>query len=409
MTIKLQRVAVGLVLALVVVYLLICLRRGNDFWTFHDIGLFAIQRADIYGPSPTTGMYVFYLPYFALLMMPFAVLPMNLAAAVWFFLKIAGLFWLYRYMREKLDSDRQKSFWIALVPMLLLINPLNSDFRLGQVNLFVHLALIGAYVALSHSRRFLASFLFSLACIKVTPLIFLGFFVLKREFRFLSYSFIWMIVLLGLLSLWYGNVGIAELLVNWWGVSSKEKLNLSALGYFENQAFLGLFARLEQSFPDLPIFSGTVQFGTVVLPAFKAWAYGLSGVCIGLAIAPVLLLNRSSRWDTLGWSVLYGLFFIVMLLASPDTRNAHLIHLLFPFFILWQLVQSKSDFASLSKIALAVGSLGLILTSRDIVGKALNQSLREYSHQTLILTVIFVILAVIQVRYALIRKNISRQ
>jgi hypothetical protein len=370
-------------------YLYSCLKVGNDFWTFHDIGIFALQRADIYAASPTTGMYVFYLPHFSLLMMPFGILPVDFAAIIWFALKIASLYLFFKFVRSRLDPEQKKSFWIALVPMLLLVNPLNSDFRLGQVNLFVHLALVASYFALTQSRRVLAAFLFVIACIKVTPLIFLGFFVLKREFRFLGWCVAWFLGFLGLLGFWFGVGATEQILLNWWSVSSREKLGLEALAYFENQAFLGLFARLAQSFPDLPLFSGAVHVGPVILPAFKAWAYGLSAVCLGAACAPWVFMRRFLRSDALSWELLYALFFVLMLLASPDTRNAHLIHLLFPVMILWQLFYLKTAFARLSRLALGVSCLGLILTSRDILGVELNRAFREHSHQTIILLFVF--------------------
>jgi hypothetical protein len=378
-------------------YLYTCLRLGNDFWTFHDIGKFAFEKANIYDPSPTTGMFVFYLPHFSLLMMPFGLIPVHVAGAIWFTFKIAGLIWFFKFTKLRLDSKSGTNIpqWAPLVPLILLINPLNSDFKLGQVNLFVHLALIGSYVLLTESRKASAALLFVLASVKVTPLIFLIYFVIKKEIRFLAWFFIWSSLFLGMLALWFGAQAAEGILMNWWIVSSREKLGLSALAYFENQSLIGLFARLAESFPALPMFSGKLQFEHFSLPAFKAWAYGFSAMLLGL-ICLLTMMNTRSK-DRLSSDLLFSLFFIIMLLASPDTRNAHLMHLLFPVLILWQVFYLRLPGAKLACIGLAVSGLGLILTSRDLIGKKLNHLLRENSHQTAILLVTFFVLLFILV------------
>ena len=376
-------------------YLYTCLRLGNDFRTFHDIGKFALEKANIYDPSPTTGMFVFYLPHFSLLMMPFGLLPVHVAGTLWFLLKIAGLVWFYKLTKSRLiqNSDNQLPLWAALVPFILVINPLNSDFKLGQVNLFVHLALIGSYVLLSESRKAGSALLFVVSCVKVTPLIFLPYFILKKEIRFLTWCFIWALFFMGILTLWFGLQGAETILTNWWSISSREKLGLSALAYFENQSLLGLFARFAENFPTTLIFSGQLQIDQFSLPAYKAWAYGFSAILLGLICIFTMISARSKH--KLHSDLIFSLFFIVMLLASPDTRNAHLMHLLFPVLVLWQVFYSRLQGATLGRIGLAISGLGLILTSQDLIGKKLNHLMRENSHKTAILLITFFIMVLV--------------
>lgn len=72
------------------------LKRANDFRTFYDIGIFARSRADIYQASPTTGMYVFYFPFFSLCMLPWTFVPVKIATVLFIFfnfLLVIFFFW----------------------------------------------------------------------------------------------------------------------------------------------------------------------------------------------------------------------------------------------------------------------------------------------------------------------------
>ena len=72
--------------------------RGNDFLAFYGVGQVALQRGDIYAPSPTNWMWVFYAPHFSLLMTPFALLRVR---GPLFALKIGALAWVARQLAAR--------------------------------------------------------------------------------------------------------------------------------------------------------------------------------------------------------------------------------------------------------------------------------------------------------------------
>ncbi len=60
----------------------------NDFQTFYEIGIFAANGKDIYQAAPSTGMVVYYLPIFALVMSLLSLFPLHVAAGLWTFGKV---------------------------------------------------------------------------------------------------------------------------------------------------------------------------------------------------------------------------------------------------------------------------------------------------------------------------------
>jgi hypothetical protein len=381
-------ISMALLILVLIVYMLNCIKIGNDFETFHDIGKFALSRLNIYAPSPTTGMYVFYLPYFSLLMIPFAFFPVSLAAGAWFLLKCAGFYKTYHFYRKLILQEAPQillKWWIVLIPFVLMVNPINSDFRLGQVNSFVHFLIIASFFLLKSKKIALSSLCFVISCIKVTPLIFLPYFFIRKQWSILIAIGLWFGVFFGLLFVWFGPVEFASLFQTWLSVSSQQKMGTEALAYFENQSLSGFLARLTLGSKEGSLLLENFQISSFSVPGFKAILYSVSAFLTAAVLLPILFLKRTHKL----LDVELALMFVLMLIVSPDTRNAHLFHLLFPVLFFWKTILLKLEYAAAGKIALASVLLGLVMTSRDLVGKEFNTVLRQHSLQLYVLMIFF--------------------
>ena len=381
-------IIMALLLVVLVMYMLNCIKIGNDFETFYDIGKFALSKMNIYAPSPTTGMYVFYLPYFSLLMIPFAILPFSLAAGAWFLLKCVGFYRIYHFYRDSIQKEADKdhfAWWLILLPFIFIINPINADFRLGQVNSFVHFLIIASFFLLKKNRYALSSMCFVISCIKVTPLIFLPYFLLRKQWKFLIATGLWYGVFFALLFAWFGPTEFASLFQTWLSVSSQQKMGTEALAYYENQSLSGFLARLTLSANEGSLLLENLQISSFSIPWFKVVLYSVSALLTATALFPVLLLRRQPEL----FDIELVLMFVLMLIVSPDTRTAHLFHLLFPVLFFWKSILLKLKYAVAGKVALASVLLGLVLTSRDLLGREMNTLLRQHSVQLFVLVIFF--------------------
>ncbi|MBM3298072.1 MAG: DUF2029 domain-containing protein, partial [Candidatus Aminicenantes bacterium] len=148
-------------------------------------------------PGPEVdGHYEFkYPPLAAFLYLPLAALPLDTAKSVWALIVLsasAASIWLsLRLVRTGSASP----LWTAVVPGLILSRFFLRELELGQVNSLVALLLLlsvslfaGPSVrASSETRQWSAGAVWGLAtALKVTPLIFLPYFLLKKKWRALT-------------------------------------------------------------------------------------------------------------------------------------------------------------------------------------------------------------------------------
>jgi hypothetical protein len=127
-------------------------------------------------------------PIMALLLFPLAKLPPLAAALVWFYAKVGmtllALHWVFQLVEEKGHSFPA---WARALTVVLSLRPIIDDLQHGNVNLFILFLVVAALTAYHRGRDALAGVVLALgiAC-KVTPALFLVYFLWKRSWRVLA-------------------------------------------------------------------------------------------------------------------------------------------------------------------------------------------------------------------------------
>ncbi len=355
-------------------YMVVCVKRGNDFLTFYELGRTACEKkGHIYDPMPRTGMRVFYLPHFALLMMPWALIPQRVSASVWFIAKFGMLVSTVRLFSHWTSSRHptKGQKWLNLLPLLLCANFINNDFRLGQVNLIVHVLMIFSVVALGAQKYVLSSLLFVVASFKVAPLLVLPYFVIRRQWKFLLGAVGWSAISALLLVAWFGWHEAGSLAAQWLATAHTYKLVGPDLATPSNQSLFAAAARLS-NFLDAGIYPYGA-YGTSVLLA--------AAVCLWTAL-------HGAKGIQVGE---FSVFIVLMLLISPDTRSPHMTQLLLPSYVLLTSVQSRRFHLREHWwiILLATVFLG---TSRDIIGDTARNYVLSLSVPTMAMILVLALL-----------------
>lgn len=165
---------------------------GHDFTTF-----LLSSRAMMQGTSPyDTGSphHFIYPMFFAVAMIPFAILPNVIAEYGWFLLNIAFLAQLLYLIIRRLGSYTQIRWEARLLPALLLIvvvqfGQLQLNLGNGNVNILIALLCLLFIECLLERKLFWASVALAAAIsIKLLPLFFIPFLLFRREFRTLFYT-----------------------------------------------------------------------------------------------------------------------------------------------------------------------------------------------------------------------------
>jgi hypothetical protein len=117
-----------------------------DFAVYRTAGARAIEAAPLFRPDD--GHYQFkYFPAFALTMTPFALLPEEVAKAIWFAFSVALLVVLVRVSVRTLPDPRLPPRLLSWMAVVLMAKFYLHELNLGQTNILLGVLLVGALAA----------------------------------------------------------------------------------------------------------------------------------------------------------------------------------------------------------------------------------------------------------------------
>jgi hypothetical protein len=151
------------------------------------------------------GLYL-YPPTLALLLRPFLWLSPYVASLLWFFVNVGllliGVYLLLRAI-DLQDHRMKAALW--LLPVVF--TPVLMTLYLGQVNILIFMLIVLVWLTFVHGRRYTPGALLALAAwIKVWPILLIGYFVWKRQWKVVSGAVIGLL-LIGALTIGLGGAG----------------------------------------------------------------------------------------------------------------------------------------------------------------------------------------------------------
>ncbi len=290
-------------------------------------------------------------PIMAIVLYPMALMPSPWGALTWFYLKVAlTLLALLGVFRLVESPGRRFPLWARVVTVLLSLGPILGDLHHGNVNLFILFLIVAALTAFRRRHDLSAGLLLGLAvACKLTPALFIPYFLWKRQWRVLAGCAAGL-----LLFLWPGFVPAAIL---GWDANQKQ----TAGWYMEmvhpfivegkvtsehnNQSLPGLVSRLATHSPSFTIYIKDEKTGQDVqtpmeyddfLTLTPEQARWLVKGCMALFALVVVWRCRTPLQSRRGWrlSAEYGFILIGMLLFSERTWKHHCVTLVLPFAVL---------------------------------------------------------------------------
>jgi hypothetical protein len=284
-------------------------------------------------------------PVMAVLLEPLAHLPPVTAALVWFYVKVAlallALHWAFRLVES---ADRPFPPLAKALAVLLSLKPIVDDLNHGNVNLFILFLVVAALTAYRRGRNGLAGVVLGLAiACKITPALFVPYFLWKRSWRVLAG------VAVGLaLFLWPGVVPSLRLgfednqrqLGSWYRLMVHPfVLEGKVTSEHNNQSLPGLVARLATHQPSFSTWVDNVYTPTrydnlaELGPAQAGWL--VKGCLAGFALL-IVWSCRTPAGRREGWRLPaeFSLVVLGMLLFSERTWKHHAVTLVLPFAVL---------------------------------------------------------------------------
>jgi len=161
----------------------------DDFLVVYSAARAMSNQVDIY--AGTAGMYI-YSPFLAFIFQPLAVLPERAAAIVWLALSASIIFAAsliaarkvtesWRLWQKEIDSSIP--WLISATALLLSFAKIRSDFTLGQTDCLIIVGLVGVLWWMDRRPALAGIAAGATANIKYLALIFVPYFLIKRNYR----------------------------------------------------------------------------------------------------------------------------------------------------------------------------------------------------------------------------------
>lgn len=332
-----------------------------DFQTYYRVGAQILRHDfDLYPQQlhalgeARTGLYFRYAPVTALLFVPFALFSMEVAAFLFYLMKVAALYYIV-VMIMRLTGVGNDSFGkICGIAFVAGGGFLVEEFRSGNVHFLTFFLIVLALYLIDKGRTTLPSFLLGLViAIKITPILFLLYFAVKRRFKIclqimssLALLFLAPALIIG----FQGNT----LLLQQWASSALEQKDAAM-----NHSLKGvMFKYLNENDIDGPKY-GRINFANFDRQSVsKAWSILAAALVIALT---VILIKPNTDTDR-RW-LEYSLVTVAILLLSPHTNRLYFCTLFLPYCVLvaLQVKYQNNHYSSLIK-----GVLGLCFLTNTL-------------------------------------------
>lgn len=308
---------------------------GSDFTIYYRAG-----EAVLAGRDPLGVHDYIYLPIFALLVAPFALLHEVAALILWQVASFATLIWITKRCASWCGGDTDRP-WLVWLPLVACLRLVDSNFVNGQANLFVLAAVVAAIDAVLTSREGRGGAWFgAAAAAKILPAGLLLVFLLRGRLRvvFIALSMLVLGLLLPTLVLgWSGNVSA---LTHWWRTQPQPYLEggralLEHREYVPGQSLTATAYRLLSKTPSTSRADPNTTAEIVDLdPDTVKWIVrGVALACVAFLAASLVVSRRRNAPLAVLREIALAMCFVLIL--GPLVHKAHFVWLLVPYTLLF--------------------------------------------------------------------------
>jgi Glycosyltransferase family 87 len=345
-----------------------------------------------------------YPPFFALVMLPFAVMPLWLRDLVWYGVTLAATIGAFRFSetlaRKALPSplDDAELFWLRVLALLLSAKVILAVFENQAYDALVLVAVLAGLAALRDGRTVAAGASLALAAaLKATPLIFLPYLLWKRYFASaIVFALVYAAASLLPDMLFAPAAGpgyfMTGYFMTWLHEVAGPSLGVNPAG--APFAFWDGANILNHSLRGAVSLNIDEAHHRSLFEAALASVDGCFAVIVGTLLAVSPRRPQSIAIDG-------SLLLIAMLMLSPMTSRSHYVALLLPYMTLLACNFRDHSSVKLGRAVLATSFVLVTLAGNDAVGQTVTVWAYRHSAMvlgTLVLLVYFTMLVIEQLR-----------
>ena len=359
-------------------------RSMGDFKVYHRAAKRAVAGESVYRLSDPHRY--LYAPVVTFLFFPLAVVPAVVGRALWLALNVAALVSVFRTTAELLFPEGRAPPGFYALLLLLSLRFIDNNLGHGQINIVLLWLILQAYAMAAKGRHARAGLELAAAiAAKIVPAVLLIQILLRRQWRFASWTALGMLVLMAVPVLWWGN-GYPQLLRDWTAVLADQAGHYE-MGNKINQSISAFVYRLFRPHP------GGVPIVTLSEGAVAALTLAVHGALLVPLVRLSSRLAKSSaepppqgpRGDELSLYLLYST------VAAPYSWKYYFANLVFPLGgaagRLWEADHRRAE------IGLAIAFTLNLLAGLELLGKSLSTTFQLWSFHFLAVVVLFALLS----------------
>lgn len=301
-----------------------------------------------------------YPPFLAFAFIPFSYLNVTFLKGLWFLINTILIYYAVVLMEKTTDKNYNKSFFLYFLSLFWTLRFIMDNYSLGQINILITFLIVLTLYFFINGKDIYAGLILGIAIsIKLTPFLILFYFLCKREFRIILFTFMSLIFFLTIPSILIGLKKNLFYIFQYYNVMT----NFTDTT-INNQSLYITIKRLLSPIPpwnNLYVNIANLNEFQIKLITITIFGIILLFLCY---LFRFRLLNRKENINFYE----YSLIILCMLLLSPLSRKAHFISILIPqFYIFHYIIKNKGiPHIMLLKILLA-GSFLLNTVSSEIV------------------------------------------
>ena len=365
--------------ALVVVFGWYCASHSIDFPLYHRAGLqilrgdYELYPTDVYAGAVAPRHGFRYAPIIAFLFVPLAVLPLPVAAFVFFLLKAAAFVATF-VMIGPFVGVRDRVGQLMLVALLVTGGYVVEEFRNGNAHSLVIWLMVVAFARAEQGELAIPGSALAVAvATKITPVALLAYYGFRRA---VALCIITVVILAGI---WLIPSAL-------WGFDTTRHLTEGFVKY----------ALLKADEP-LPARNYSLRGALIKLGSGSLSPAVISGISIAAAAAAafaILWVVSTGREHPGRRALELALILTAMTLFAPQTQRIHFSALAVPAAILWALTRSQADlpFRRLAITALWVNAIAGTLLPVLLPSRRLSRAYIDFSPYTFAALLLFVAL-----------------
>ncbi len=346
-----------------------------------------------------------YMPSAALYFAPLALFDREIGLALRYTTAVACLcltfFLLYRMVRDWSEVTPREGLWISAITLLLAFQFILQDLDDGGPHLILLAILTAGVYSVWQGREKLGAMWFGLAtALKVAPMLFLPFFLWKRQWRLAAYTAIASMCWIILPMIWMGPESWWNHQREWTQVAAGSFVGRETLVTIENEQRIGnqslkqALMRYLVTFPeDHPLRRddpGYVPVLNLPLPTAKVV---IIAVMLSLLVSFCWYARRpyKGRGDP-AWVRESSAVMIFALLLSPVTWVQHLVWLVPALYLIVVDARSIKNLGNPATIALGAYVVLAVILNYEVLGKQNFALLMRYHPYTVAMLLVLALL-----------------